>query len=59
LSIVTSKQCIFLCFINHSYFFLLYKESEVDTVGNQWIAPVLKGMRKSSPIAMKITLRSV
>ncbi|KAK3165459.1 hypothetical protein QOZ80_1AG0033430 [Eleusine coracana subsp. coracana] len=34
-------------------------ESEASTDGNQWIAPVLKGMRRSSPTAMKITLRSI
>lgn len=27
--------------------------------GNQWIAPVLKSMRRSSPTGLKITLRSV
>jgi 3-hydroxyisobutyryl-CoA hydrolase len=34
-------------------------ESEVSIDGNQWIAPVLKSMRRSSPTALKITLRSV
>ncbi|CAO2166413.1 unnamed protein product [Urochloa humidicola] len=34
-------------------------ESEASTDGNQWIAPVLKGLRRSSPTALKITLRSI
>jgi len=34
-------------------------ESEVSIDGNQWISPVLKSMRRSSPTALKITLRSV
>lgn len=34
-------------------------ESEDSTDGNHWIAPVLKSMRRSSPTALKITLRSV
>ncbi|CAL4974028.1 unnamed protein product [Urochloa decumbens] len=34
-------------------------ESEASTGENQWIAPVLKGLRRSSPTALKITLRSI
>ncbi|KAF8663715.1 hypothetical protein HU200_055036 [Digitaria exilis] len=34
-------------------------ESEESIDGNQWIPPVLKGLRRSSPTAMKITLRSI
>ncbi|KAG8055427.1 hypothetical protein GUJ93_ZPchr0001g31139 [Zizania palustris] len=34
-------------------------ESEASIDGNQWIAPVLKGMRRSSPTALKMTLRSI
>ncbi|KAF7037778.1 hypothetical protein CFC21_048076, partial [Triticum aestivum] len=34
-------------------------DSEVSVDGNQWIAPVLKSMRRSSPTGLKITLRSV
>ncbi|KAL6845562.1 hypothetical protein ACP4OV_025057 [Aristida adscensionis] len=34
-------------------------ESEASIDGNQWIAPVLNGMRRSSPTALKITLRSI
>jgi len=34
-------------------------ESEASIDGNQWIAPVLKGLRRSSPTALKITLRSI
>jgi len=34
-------------------------ESEASIDGNQWVAPVLKGLRKSSPTALKITLRSI
>lgn len=34
-------------------------ESEGSIDGNQWIATVLKGMRRSSPTSLKMTLRSI
>lgn len=35
------------------------KEAESKKEGNGWIGPVLKGMKRSSPTALKIALRSV
>jgi hypothetical protein len=49
---------IFLSAYLKSVFYLM-QESEVSIDGNQWIAPVLKSMRRSSPTALKITLQSV
>ncbi|QHO46844.1 hypothetical protein HN51_016314 [Arachis hypogaea] len=34
-------------------------ESEANKKGNEWIATVLKGMKRTSPTALKIVLRSV
>ncbi|XP_078439127.1 ATP-dependent caseinolytic (Clp) protease/crotonase family protein [Wolffia australiana] len=34
-------------------------ETESGVEGNGWIAPLLKGIKRSSPTALKITLRSV
>uniref|UniRef100_A0A0D9V5Q0 3-hydroxyisobutyryl-CoA hydrolase n=1 Tax=Leersia perrieri TaxID=77586 RepID=A0A0D9V5Q0_9ORYZ len=39
--------------------FVPSEESEGSIDGNQWIAPVLKGIRRSSPTALKMTLRSI
>lgn len=35
------------------------KEAEAYKEGNGWIDAVLKGMKRSSPTALKIALRSV
>lgn len=35
------------------------KEAEASKEGNGWIGAILKGMKRSSPTALKITLRSV
>ena len=35
------------------------QESEAGIEGNAWIAAVLKGLKRSSPTGLKITLRSV
>jgi len=35
------------------------KEAEANNKGNVWIGAVLKGMKRSSPTALKIALRSV
>ncbi|KAJ0971676.1 hypothetical protein J5N97_019635 [Dioscorea zingiberensis] len=34
-------------------------EAEAGCGGNEWIAPVLKGLKRSSPTGLKITLRSI
>lgn len=35
------------------------KEAEANKEGNGWIGAFLKGMKRSSPTALKIALRSV
>lgn len=35
------------------------KEVEANKEGNRWIAAVVKGMKRSSPTALRIALRSV
>lgn len=40
-------------------FCFVLKEAELDKEGNGWIGAILKGMKRSSPTALKITLRSV
>ena len=35
------------------------QEAEATKEGNGWIVPVLKGLTRSSPTGLKITLRSV
>ncbi|XVF81881.1 hypothetical protein PTKIN_Ptkin15bG0191400 [Pterospermum kingtungense] len=38
---------------------LMKTEEEANKEGNGWIAPVLKGLKRSSPTGLKITLRSI
>lgn len=40
-----------------SPFLLQEAESKMD--GNEWISPILKGLKRSSPTGLKITLKSV
>lgn len=44
-----------------SYFAFVFflQESEAGIEGNEWISAVLKGLKRSSPTGLKITLRSV
>jgi 3-hydroxyisobutyryl-CoA hydrolase len=35
------------------------KEAESSKEGNEWLGPALKGLKRSSPTALKIALRSV
>jgi len=35
------------------------KEAESSKEGNGWLGPALKGLKRSSPTALKIALRSV
>lgn len=37
----------------------ILQEAEASREGNAWIASVLKGLKRSSPTGLKITLRSV
>lgn len=39
--------------------YFTFQEAEAGKEGNGWIGPVLKGLKKSSPTGLKITLRSV
>lgn len=41
------------------FIFFDVKETEAQKEGNGWIGAVLKGMKRSSPTALKIALRSV
>ncbi|KAG6492131.1 hypothetical protein ZIOFF_047081 [Zingiber officinale] len=34
-------------------------EDEANMAGNEWIFPILKGLKRSSPTGLKITLRSI
>jgi hypothetical protein len=36
-----------------------FQEAEASKEGNGWIGAVLKGLKRSSPAGLKITLRSV
>lgn len=38
---------------------VLLQEAEGSKEGNEWITPIIKGLKRSSPTGLKITLRSV
>jgi len=38
---------------------MFFQEAEASAEGNDWIVPVLKGLKRSSPTGLKITLKSV
>lgn len=38
---------------------IVLQEAEAKKEGNGWIGPVLKGLKRSSPTGLRITLRSV
>lgn len=42
---------------NEVYF--CFQEAEASKEGNAWIVPLLKGLKRSSPTSLKITLHSV
>ncbi|KAM0945959.1 putative 3-hydroxyisobutyryl-CoA hydrolase [Dioscorea sansibarensis] len=59
-SIVHKLSIINKCFGEESVEEII-KSFEAETIreGNAWIAPVLKGLKRSSPTGLKITLRSI
>ncbi|ONK69967.1 uncharacterized protein A4U43_C05F28820 [Asparagus officinalis] len=59
-SILNKLQTINKCFSEESVEEIIASfEDESRTEGNEWIIPVLKGLKRSSPTGLKITLRSI
>lgn len=59
-SIVHKLSIINKCFGEESVEEIIKSfEAEAIREGNAWIAPVLKGLKRSSPTGLKITLRSI
>ncbi|KAL3508948.1 hypothetical protein ACH5RR_028349 [Cinchona calisaya] len=59
-SVLNKQTIIDECFSKDSVEEII-KSLEVEAIkeGNGWISPVLKGLRRSSPTGLKITLRSI
>ncbi|KAG9153918.1 hypothetical protein Leryth_006024 [Lithospermum erythrorhizon] len=59
-SILSKKALIDECFSKESVEEIIESFSaEASKEGNEWISPVLKGLKRSSPTGLKITLRSI
>ncbi|KAL4574118.1 hypothetical protein LXL04_020942 [Taraxacum kok-saghyz] len=59
-SVLSKQSIINECFSKDSVEEIIETfEAESRKEGNGWIAPVLKGLKRSSPIGLKITLRSI
>ncbi|KAI3457050.1 hypothetical protein Pfo_013713 [Paulownia fortunei] len=59
-SILNKKAIINECFSKDSVEEILTSfEAEASNEGNGWIVPFLKGLKRSSPTALKITLQSI
>ncbi|CAI9089010.1 OLC1v1023495C1 [Oldenlandia corymbosa var. corymbosa] len=59
-SILNKQEIIDYCFSKESVEEIIKAfEAEARKEGNGWITPVLKGLKRSSPTALKITLRSI
>lgn len=59
-SILNKKATIDECFSKDSVEEILTSfEAEASKEGNGWIGPFLKGLKRSSPTALKITLKSI
>ncbi|XP_057792337.1 3-hydroxyisobutyryl-CoA hydrolase-like protein 5 [Salvia miltiorrhiza] len=59
-SILNKKPIIDECFAKDSVEEIIMSfEAEASKEGNGWIAPFLKGLKRSSPTALKITLHSI
>ncbi|KAB2004042.1 hypothetical protein ES319_D11G170600v1 [Gossypium barbadense] len=59
-SILKKKQIIDECFSKDTVADIIKSfEVEASKEGNEWIGPVLKGLKRSSPTGLKITLRSI
>ncbi|EPS72211.1 hypothetical protein M569_02543, partial [Genlisea aurea] len=60
ISILAKKSTIDQCFSRDTVEEILSSlEDEGKKEGNGWIGPILKGLRRSSPTALKITLQSI
>ncbi|ESR50379.1 hypothetical protein CICLE_v10032134mg [Citrus x clementina] len=59
-SVLNKQSIIDECFSKETVAEIIKSfEAEAGKEGNGWIGPVLKGLKKSSPTGLKITLRSV
>ncbi|MCD7458662.1 hypothetical protein HAX54_038859 [Datura stramonium] len=59
-SILNKQSIIDECFSKDSVAEIISSfEAEAGKEGNGWIAPVLKGLKRSSPTGLKVTLRSI
>ncbi|EEF35736.1 3-hydroxyisobutyryl-CoA hydrolase-like protein 5 isoform X2 [Ricinus communis] len=59
-SILNKLSIIEKCFSKHSVGDIIKTfEAEAGNEGNEWIGSVLKGLKRSSPTGLKITLRSI
>ncbi|KAJ4975321.1 hypothetical protein NE237_000427 [Protea cynaroides] len=59
-SILHKQSIIDKCFCKDSVEDIINScETEGSIEGNEWIGPVLKGLKRSSPTGLKITLRSI
>ncbi|PHT51700.1 3-hydroxyisobutyryl-CoA hydrolase-like protein 5 [Capsicum baccatum] len=59
-SILKKKEIIDECFSKDSASEIISSfEAEAGKEGNGWIVPVLKGLKRSSPTGLKVTLRSI
>jgi 3-hydroxyisobutyryl-CoA hydrolase len=59
-SILNKKSVIDECFSKDSVEEIIKSlEAESSKEGNEWLGPALKGLKRSSPTALKIALRSV
>ena len=59
-SILNKQTIIDECFSKESVKQIIQAfEAEGSKEGNEWITPVIKGLKRSSPTGLKITLRSI
>ncbi|XP_038681570.1 3-hydroxyisobutyryl-CoA hydrolase-like protein 5 isoform X2 [Tripterygium wilfordii] len=59
-SVLNKKSIIDECFSKDTVEDIIKSfDTEARKEGNEWVGPVLKGLKRSSPIALKITLRSI
>ncbi|KAK1415712.1 hypothetical protein QVD17_31497 [Tagetes erecta] len=59
-SVLHKRETIDECFSKDSVEEILESfEAESKKEGNEWIVPVLKGLKRSSPTGLKITLKSI
>ncbi|GMI66236.1 hypothetical protein like AT1G06550 [Hibiscus trionum] len=59
-SILNKKQIIDECFSKDTVADIIKSfEMEARKEGNEWIGPILKGLKRSSPTGLKVTLKSI